>query len=359
MRIKIMLHRTLATLSDQNGATAVITALVMVALLGLAALSVDIGYVTLTKTQLQTAADQGALAGARNLIPGSVNSAQSIADAKAFATKNPGKVSDVVPDPVITVNGNTSTIQVTTSRTIPTFFARVLNKNLSNTWTASATARVGVAGSMPPGCPPYAIQAPSDIEWQGPNNMYSQQYTMEIDPAGQKDHFTYVDVFFWPSVGRPMDNYDHYYDRYIQVLTNGCPDPVTMNTQLYWLAEATGSKDCVEAYQERLSIGNSDINKAQVGDARLMMIPLLETLPTSAQEGNNWNLTTKNLKITGFVGFWLEDVELGPLTGTKKTGYYYKDFKAYGRFIKVTLPAGGATVPGGQFFGTYSIQLIK
>lgn len=50
--------------SSRSGAILVLTAVLMVVLIGMVAFGVDLGYVVLTRTQLQTAADAAALAGA-------------------------------------------------------------------------------------------------------------------------------------------------------------------------------------------------------------------------------------------------------------------------------------------------------
>lgn len=51
-------------MSDQSGAVAVIAAIALVVLLGFVALAIDIGRIAVVKSELQRAADAGALAGA-------------------------------------------------------------------------------------------------------------------------------------------------------------------------------------------------------------------------------------------------------------------------------------------------------
>jgi len=65
----------------------------------------------------------------------------------------------------------------------------------NNTVTATATAAFFPAGSVP-SAPPFVIQAPQDIVWQGANNHIARRIKMEINPAGKTDHFSYVDVVF-------------------------------------------------------------------------------------------------------------------------------------------------------------------
>ncbi len=70
---------------DRRGAVVVLTAFLMVALLGLVALVVDLGYLMLAQTQLQDAADSAALAGSAVLAQGP---AAARAEALRFASLN-------------------------------------------------------------------------------------------------------------------------------------------------------------------------------------------------------------------------------------------------------------------------------
>jgi Flp pilus assembly protein TadG len=57
----------LSFLSNNNGAVAIIVALTMIVFLGVGALAVDIGHLSIVRNELQNAADAGALAGALDL----------------------------------------------------------------------------------------------------------------------------------------------------------------------------------------------------------------------------------------------------------------------------------------------------
>jgi Flp pilus assembly protein TadG len=69
---------------NRKGAMAMITALVLVAILGLVACALDIGYIEMARTQLQAAADASSLAGGTELLPG----------LGLFKTKTPDEVAD-------------------------------------------------------------------------------------------------------------------------------------------------------------------------------------------------------------------------------------------------------------------------
>jgi Flp pilus assembly protein TadG len=335
----------LKILDEQCGQVAVLAALFMVVLLGMSALVIDVGFLFVTKTQLQTSADAGALAGADDL--NNANPATAASTATSYAKMSPGQSTDTVVI-VITNTSSTRQVQVTTSRVVTYFFAQVFGYT-NSTVTATATAAVFPAGSVP-SATPFVIEAPQDIVWQGVNNQYSQPYTMEINPVGKTDHFTYVDVVF----NNPTSTATYY-----SLLTTGNPNSTTLNTQLYYVAPAEGGQKSVQSFTNRISNdSNSNIANATVGEPRLMMIPLVQTLPTSQQDGSDWSYSTNGLAIVGFVGFWLDSVYYGPLTYVNGSPCY-KQFNAQGRFIKVALPSGSSNGFGTQFFGPGQVSLIK
>ncbi|HQJ68839.1 MAG TPA: Tad domain-containing protein [Anaerohalosphaeraceae bacterium] len=62
-----MKKSNLSKLLNDKGVTAIIVALVLTVLIGIAALAIDIGYLTVAKNEAQNAADASALAGARQM----------------------------------------------------------------------------------------------------------------------------------------------------------------------------------------------------------------------------------------------------------------------------------------------------
>jgi Flp pilus assembly protein TadG len=64
-----MITKSRAMLTNQSGSVAITTGIVILVLIGFAALGVDIAHMVMVKSQLQKAADAGALAGARGLWP--------------------------------------------------------------------------------------------------------------------------------------------------------------------------------------------------------------------------------------------------------------------------------------------------
>lgn len=142
---------------DRRASILVLSAFLLVAMFSIFALAIDLGYISLAKTQLQNAADSAALACA-----GTMGQSQSIGTetAKTFALDNcVGTHSVVVTDSDVTYgtwnktsktftpvsNGISNAVRVTaraetkTSGSVPLFFAKIFNRNSADI-SASATA---------------------------------------------------------------------------------------------------------------------------------------------------------------------------------------------------------------------------
>jgi Flp pilus assembly protein TadG len=167
-------------LADQSGSVAVITGIVIFVLLGCAAVALDIAHLVVVKSQLQKAADAGAMAGARGLWPQNLGTATnrnpSCTNAQVQAADALGKnqvdgtnlTSGETTIQVGTWNyasrqftpGCTSSVnavQVSTSRNdITMFFAQILNINTENL-SATSTAVMDCAGAVGQGCLPIAV----------------------------------------------------------------------------------------------------------------------------------------------------------------------------------------------------------
>jgi len=140
---------------DDSGAVLVLTALVIVILLGFAALVVDMGYWYNVRRQLQSAADAAALAGCQELILGGSN-AEIWAVVEEFAGYNSnGPVSSlsvVSPSPGGLSDITDDSVKVTVGSTASGFFGAVFGLE-SNDIEAQARAKiaylVGVESPMP------------------------------------------------------------------------------------------------------------------------------------------------------------------------------------------------------------------
>lgn len=138
-------NQTIRMRRGERGAILPIVTLLLPLLLGMMALIVDIGYLHLVKRRMQNAADAGAVAAGYELKRNS-SEAVLIAAGKYDAALNGFDAS------LVTVNhppasgpraGNSSFAEVIISKSVPTFFMRVVNQN-----SAQVQARA-VAGTFP------------------------------------------------------------------------------------------------------------------------------------------------------------------------------------------------------------------
>lgn len=336
-------------LKKSKGQALALVAIMIPTFIGMAMMVIDVGTLYLTHTQLQTAADQGALAGCYDLNGGSPSPANAKTNGEGYAHNSPGKATDAVVA-TVTYNAALKSVRVNTSRTVQFFFAPLFGMN-NSVVTATATARLDAASSIPPGAPPFVIKAPTNIQWQGgpQGDSYSQPYHMKKTPsATEPEDFTYVNGVF----KNPTNNTE-----YKNLLANGYSKETNLDTVLYHFGPATASETAVNAFASRLTAGgNQDILQAKAGDPRLMLIPIVTDLSTSTATGD---YSTNKMKIVGFVGFWFDGIVKGNLT-TNNNLNYYLDYVVTGRFVRVALPTGtGTVVSGQQWYGVGTMRLVQ
>ena len=148
------MRRTSAILKSRRGVSLAFVAILMVVLLGMAALAVDVGMLYNAKGQAQNAADSGALAGAGSLImtPNDSTTATSVAETFAEQHVIIKDAVQIIPNEDIQVDLANRRVTVTARRimdrgnAVPTFFAKVLGFDLVDV-EATAVAEVAPAGS--------------------------------------------------------------------------------------------------------------------------------------------------------------------------------------------------------------------
>jgi Flp pilus assembly protein TadG len=134
-----------------KGQIAVIFALTSVALTGAISLGTDVGVLYYNWAQLQKAADSAALAGA-NYLPD--NPSQATAAASQLARTNGLQSAEIISN---TVSPDNLSITITTKRTVPYYFARVLGINygyVAAAATATAQAPIRTVNATTPGSVP-------------------------------------------------------------------------------------------------------------------------------------------------------------------------------------------------------------
>jgi Flp pilus assembly protein TadG len=137
--LTLMRRRARARLSGERGATAVIVALLLVPLLGFAAIAVDVGALYAERARLQTAADAAALAVARDCAVGDCGDMQ--ATATELVTANVGEGQADEPE----LGENPSTVTVTSNNPVEHWFAPAIGLD-STEVSATATVAWGAPG---------------------------------------------------------------------------------------------------------------------------------------------------------------------------------------------------------------------
>ncbi len=156
--------------SRNKGQVLVLVALALIALLGLAALGIDVGYMYSVRHELQRCADAGALAGASNFIePGNEWSSnpsdpvmvEAEARARDYASRDYVLTSRLITasNDIAVTFPSQDRIRVTTQKTVPLFFARVFGRD-NQVISATAVAEASVADTGVTCLKPWGIPLP-------------------------------------------------------------------------------------------------------------------------------------------------------------------------------------------------------
>ncbi len=316
---------------NNKGSVVVITVVAIPVLLGFAALAIDMSSLYLEKTRLTNAADAAALGGGQRLPK---DTAQAVADAKTVAKKNGVSDSEIVKVEVGTnpITGVAdAAITVDLSRKVPLILSPVLG-NLSEV-TAHAKAAVAPSKTVP-WIVPFVLPKATKFD-------YTHEFTMRVEADWTNSNLYEIDYMNVKIEGSQTSQ------QYLKYLEGGYKQPFDVGKSMYYLDPSSGGPSAVDAFAKRVSNdSNTDYKKARVGDARLMLVPLVdELLPRTTKEGTP-------MKIIGFVGFWLKRVDKND---------YYKTYRAYGRFIeKINVGVGDwSDDPTNDYFGCYAVRLIE
>lgn len=146
----------------ERGATLVLVALQLVALVGMVSLVVDIANGRLARQSLVPAADAAALAAAQGLVGGALDQAQCDALAASYVSQNATGADTAAC--VVQSSGARGRVTVTASRTVPTLLAGVLGRD-GIAASASTTATWGPPAAVT-GLRPLGLCLDSSTELQ-------------------------------------------------------------------------------------------------------------------------------------------------------------------------------------------------
>jgi len=307
--------------SDERGQVLVLSVVAFAALLGMAALAIDLGSWYRTQRQDQAVADAAALAGAQALPDDPV---QAVSLASEYAKKN----GVTLAAGAVTIKSTSlphDTIQVSYAQSSPAFFAKIFGIDHADT-REQATARSGVPGAArfvapivvpasnpmlqcsPPPCAGTTQISLLDLHKPGGGNAAGSFALLNLvqNDSGTADAGTLAE---W--------------------MVDGYPDEMPIGT--YFGAPSTNFNS--SAFQDALT--------ARVGTE--VLFPVYQ--PPIVNGGSNGQFD-----IVGWVGFHINSQTAGGSGGTL-VGYFT-------RFIAQGLPAAG-NQPGSNDYGVRVVWLIE
>jgi Putative Flp pilus-assembly TadE/G-like len=306
----------MTSLRSERGQTMVLTTLFVAALLGMAALVLDLGTWFRSQRDLQAVADAAALAGAQELPDSTVRAA---ARADEYTDKNSG------PSPAVsfsnTVPGfGADTIEVDLERPAPGFFAKVFGVD-----SVEIRARAKAKASYPSAArwvAPIVVSERHPMLLCSPRPCFGSRTTIELEHLHRPGSGTAAGSFALIS----LDNRS-----------------VDESSLAEWLLE--GYDDYMELGDFR-SVPSVKFNSGQFRSALArrmnteLLFPIYRRITGSG--------STADYEIIGWVGFVVEDVSGGGSTAT-----------LHGYFTRVVWEGLPATSPPAVDYGVRSIELIE
>jgi Putative Flp pilus-assembly TadE/G-like len=311
---------------NERGQSLVLSLLFLTVLVGMAALVVDVGSWYRADRKLQANADAAALAAAQDLP---ANTAAAEASALEYAATNDGGLEAKNVKFRTTVLPN-DTVEVTTDRPSPGFFAQLFGRNSVDV-RATAAARAGVLGSAV-GAAPIAVDWEHEmLHCDPPESCWGRYEDGELVPG----MMTTVDFFKTGPGAFRIVNIDS---------SHG-------GTGLTDIAEwiRTGYLDAADVNQWYYSDPGIKPNSSHVKEAldyRLGGEPdlLFPVYNATEEEGSNFKYY-----VIGFAVFHVTSWEIHGARDSRINGYFMD-------MVWTGIPASSGGVPG---FGARAVQLIE
>ncbi|MGB7472326.1 pilus assembly protein TadG-related protein [Trichococcus sp.] len=138
------------------------------------------------------------------------------------------------------------------------------------------------------------------------------------------------------------------FNNYINWLKNGYHETFSINQNMYYYAPSSGGRESVDAFANRVTRdNNTDYTKAKIGDARVILIPVVESM-LSRNTNTSGNVS---IKIIGFVGFFIQEVH----KNTYGTSFWFE-----GRFLEdLQVGSGEVTFDTDADFGLRVLKLTE
>lgn len=262
----------------KKGQALILLPLILVVLIGIAAIVIDVGMLYVEKIELQNAVDAAALAGGQKLP---ANPSEAITTANNYAAEN-GKSGDVVTP---TVTNDNHVLTVNSRRHAPLYFARIFGMTTSDI-TATASVTVSTVGSV------YRA-IPLGVEKQ--TFVYGQPYTLKA--GGGDGHTGNYGALAIGGTGA---------DVFRDNIKNGCSVVLTVSQ---WVDTEPGnmSGPTDESINYLINQDSTAIfATVKKGSPRIVVIPIMESMNVNGRA---------DVQIAGFAVFFLESSDKGDVTG--------------------------------------------
>lgn len=299
-------------LRRQQGSISIVTALAFVALLGFAALAIDIGLLYMNKAQLSNLTDAAALSGVQDLP---ADTQQAVNTARDYALKN-GNAEDVLEIYI----PNEKTIRVSATRKVGLFFAHAINIDFSEVHagaTASLTPISGVTGVVPFGIVRQAF-------------IYGQSYKLKLGPGDSFNGNFAALALGGTGAANYRDNIKNGYQGKLEIVEWV---PLLVETEPGNMSGPTA--DGVN-YRIDLDKG-ATFDSVPKSSPRIVIVPVIDSL-----DGNG----RSSVQVDGFAAFFLEGV-----------GGSGVDSYVTGKFMNLVV--SGEISGNGTDYGVYAARLIK
>jgi hypothetical protein len=349
----------------------------LLALMGIAALGIDAGYMYTVRHELQRSTDAGALAGASAFIDGSWSDSaiRTLADTRArlFASR------DRVATAALSSGGEISIafpaaerVRVDASRSVPLFFSRIF-LGPTKTITAYSVAEASAAGTNVKGIRPWGIPFP----WEDTNGNGKfdpgEKIHKECDPLGDPSNQFCPGTRIVLKIGTPSGNPNqpdgipslqqesgHFFclaldgtggSVYRDTIVNGSQTPmkigdaITLEPGNNVGPTRHGVDDLINAdpsstWNAEKNLPESDSYKItpQAGEIPWMKSPRVIRIPVYDPESALVQGRSE-MVVAGFAGFWIESVGVqGTIIGR------YVQMPALGESGPTQGPSSGAVV---------------
>jgi Flp pilus assembly protein TadG len=319
---------------DERGMTIVLVAVVLVAILGIAALAIDVGMWMTSRSEVQRVADLSALAGAGMLIPRPTDAAAAESAAIVYAAQNDVRqlAAQVLPQDVDVIL-DSAKVRVRVYRTqargsaLATFFANFLGTSTVDVGAVAAAEAwpASSANCLLPIALPDKWNNLGSLEWDpSEGDTYTPPGYIEPDDIGYQISLKPAQGSMQPGSSRFEPGWWFLWNptppgaSQVRAYILGCPDVTVTHDIGDWATDKNGNMQAVVSdFQDLIDMDptaywqdppgcNCVISPMGLASPRIRAVPLFD--PTTYTLAGS----SANFQISNFVGVFIEKITTGP-----------------------------------------------